>query len=161
MNLLDEVFKIMNGSEWKGMTPYINSTFKGEEEKNTSHMLTINFIIFTKLKKKWCILGYKCITLTIKLELRQAIKKSIGDKFFTIRSIGKTPREYDLGKIQLRQEVQNRLKRNNLSCTPPSSTKYWQCWKSINQGALPYVKSQLDLTPFRVGAPSGVLAQAP
>jgi len=61
------------------MTPMFDLTFKSEEENNTRKIFTINFIRFTKLEKLKDMLDYGCITLTIKLQLRQVIKNFIGD----------------------------------------------------------------------------------
>jgi len=76
------------------MTRSVNSTFKCEEENKKSHIFTIYFIIFIVLEKNRCMLGIRCFTLTIKLELRQVINRFFEDKIFTNGSIRKPPWEY-------------------------------------------------------------------
>jgi len=49
------------------MTPPINMTFKGEEEKYAKKLFTINFMRFAEMKKIINVLGYGRSVLTIKL----------------------------------------------------------------------------------------------
>ena len=61
------------------MTPSINSTFKGEEEKYKSNIFIIDFIKFITIGKIRDVLGNGYLTLTIKLQLRQPMKIFIKD----------------------------------------------------------------------------------
>jgi len=67
MKVPEEMMKIMDGSNWKGMTPSIHKTFKGEEEKRTRKLFIIDFVRFTKFMKIRNVLGYGCSILTIEL----------------------------------------------------------------------------------------------
>ena len=67
MDLLEEGEKGMNRSRWQGMAPPISTASKGEEEKYTNKLLTIDFMRFVEMKKIINVLDYERSVLIVKL----------------------------------------------------------------------------------------------
>ena len=67
MELHDESGKGMDGIRWKGMTPPISTTFKGEEEEYANKIITIDFMRFIEMKKIRNVLSYRHSVLTVKI----------------------------------------------------------------------------------------------
>jgi len=144
MNLIDNMFKRENGCGKKCVTPSFNMHFKCKDEQPTRSILTINFIIGEKFKKKSSVLknGYSALT---KGTFRFAtLEKHVGVKIWE---------KFIKGK-----KGSNRLHGPSLTYGPPSSTKkLLRVLEAANMvGDLLDVKSQLNPTLFGVGAPTEI-----